>query len=332
MTSGVDLLLVPWDHDFSKEKYDGLFISNGPGDPTKCAATIAQLKLALQKDVPIFGICLGNQLLALAAGCQDLQDEVRQPRRQPAVHRHAHEPLLHHRAEPRLRGRRRVAARGVAAVLRQRQRRHQRGRSSTRPSPSSRCSSTPRRAPARPTPTSSSTCSCSSHPRARGRARMPCAVSPTIATTPKPRRDEVLLLGSGGLSIGQAGEFDYSGSQAIKALKEVRCRSILINPNIATVQTSAGHGRPRLLPAGDLRRRQGGHREGEARRHPPPVRRPDGAQLRRRALQLGRPREVQRARVLGTPASRRSSRPRTARSSRRSCARSTRRSRRATRP
>ena len=48
----------------------------------------------------------------------------------------------------------------------------------------------------------------------------------------------MLLLGSGGLSIGQAGEFDYSGSQALKALKELGIYSILINPNIATVQTS----------------------------------------------------------------------------------------------
>jgi len=51
---------------------------------------------------------------------------------------------------------------------------------------------------------------------------------------------KVLILGSGGLSIGQAGEFDYSGSQAIKALKEEKIQSILINPNIATVQTSKG--------------------------------------------------------------------------------------------
>ncbi|CUS10219.1 unnamed protein product [Tuber aestivum] len=48
----------------------------------------------------------------------------------------------------------------------------------------------------------------------------------------------VLVIGSGGLSIGQAGEFDYSGSQAIKALKEAGKKSILINPNIATIQTS----------------------------------------------------------------------------------------------
>lgn len=51
---------------------------------------------------------------------------------------------------------------------------------------------------------------------------------------------KVLILGSGGLSIGQAGEFDYSGSQAIKAMREENIVTILINPNIATVQTSLG--------------------------------------------------------------------------------------------
>ena len=51
---------------------------------------------------------------------------------------------------------------------------------------------------------------------------------------------KVLILGSGALKIGEAGEFDYSGSQALKALKEEGIRTILINPNIATVQTSEG--------------------------------------------------------------------------------------------
>lgn len=50
---------------------------------------------------------------------------------------------------------------------------------------------------------------------------------------------KILILGSGGLRIGQAGEFDYSGSQAIKALKQENIRTVLINPNIATVQTDA---------------------------------------------------------------------------------------------
>ncbi|MDY3783316.1 MAG: carbamoyl phosphate synthase large subunit, partial [Candidatus Cryptobacteroides sp.] len=51
---------------------------------------------------------------------------------------------------------------------------------------------------------------------------------------------KVLLLGSGALKIGQAGEFDYSGSQALKALREEGIETVLINPNIATVQTSEG--------------------------------------------------------------------------------------------
>ena len=51
---------------------------------------------------------------------------------------------------------------------------------------------------------------------------------------------KVLLLGSGALKIGEAGEFDYSGSQALKAMKEEGITTVLINPNIATVQTSEG--------------------------------------------------------------------------------------------
>jgi carbamoyl-phosphate synthase large subunit len=54
----------------------------------------------------------------------------------------------------------------------------------------------------------------------------------------KPKWKKILLLGSGAIRIGQAGEFDYSGSQAIKAIKEEGIKTILINPNIATIQTS----------------------------------------------------------------------------------------------
>ena len=55
---------------------------------------------------------------------------------------------------------------------------------------------------------------------------------------PRPDVRKVLIVGSGGLSIGQAGEFDYSGSQALKALREEGVDAVLINPNIATWQTS----------------------------------------------------------------------------------------------
>ncbi|MFH0817413.1 MAG: glutamine-hydrolyzing carbamoyl-phosphate synthase small subunit, partial [Candidatus Micrarchaeota archaeon] len=66
----VRLKIVPWDYDFNKEEYDGLFISNGPGDPTMCKKAIDNIKAAIAKKKPIFGICLGNQLLALAAGAK----------------------------------------------------------------------------------------------------------------------------------------------------------------------------------------------------------------------------------------------------------------------
>ena len=66
----------------------------------------------------------------------------------------------------------------------------------------------------------------------------------TLESANSSKRDlsicRVLLLGSGALKIGEAGEFDYSGSQALKALREEGIETILINPNIATVQTSEG--------------------------------------------------------------------------------------------
>ncbi|MFZ5940508.1 MAG: glutamine-hydrolyzing carbamoyl-phosphate synthase small subunit [Bacteroidota bacterium] len=62
------VIRVPWDYDISGEDYDGLFISNGPGDPKQCRATVNNLEKAFSSDRPIFGICLGNQLMALAAG------------------------------------------------------------------------------------------------------------------------------------------------------------------------------------------------------------------------------------------------------------------------
>jgi carbamoyl-phosphate synthase small subunit len=61
---------VPWNYDFSNEEYDGLVISNGPGDPTFCEATVENINKAVKNEKPIFGICMGNQLLSLAAGAK----------------------------------------------------------------------------------------------------------------------------------------------------------------------------------------------------------------------------------------------------------------------
>lgn len=66
----VELVRVPWNYDFNKLDYDGLFISNGPGNPDLCEEAVNHLKEALKKDKPIFGICMGNHLLAKAAGAK----------------------------------------------------------------------------------------------------------------------------------------------------------------------------------------------------------------------------------------------------------------------
>ncbi len=65
---GINVIRVPWDHDFNKEDADAVFLSNGPGDPKKCEMTILNLKKSLFGTRPVMGICLGNQLLALASG------------------------------------------------------------------------------------------------------------------------------------------------------------------------------------------------------------------------------------------------------------------------
>ena len=68
---GVTVIRVPWDYDFTNLSYDGLFISNGPGDPTLCYATVEHIRKTMQDThKPIFGICMGNQLLSRAGGAQ----------------------------------------------------------------------------------------------------------------------------------------------------------------------------------------------------------------------------------------------------------------------
>lgn len=62
------LIRVPWDYDFNQLEWDGLFISNGPGNPDHCQITVKHIQKALEGNKPICGICMGNQLLAKASG------------------------------------------------------------------------------------------------------------------------------------------------------------------------------------------------------------------------------------------------------------------------
>ena len=65
---GLTVIRVPWDYDVLAEDFDAVLVSNGPGDPAACATTIRNLKKVLELKKPVMGICLGHQLLALAAG------------------------------------------------------------------------------------------------------------------------------------------------------------------------------------------------------------------------------------------------------------------------
>lgn len=71
LNRGVYVIRVPWNYDFNNLKYDGLFLSNGPGDPDTCEAAVENIRKAMNNEkLPIFGICMGNQLLSKAGGAK----------------------------------------------------------------------------------------------------------------------------------------------------------------------------------------------------------------------------------------------------------------------
>ena len=68
LARNISVLRVPYDYDFSNENADGVLVSNGPGDPKMCKKTIENIKKVMQNGKPMLGVCLGSQILALAAG------------------------------------------------------------------------------------------------------------------------------------------------------------------------------------------------------------------------------------------------------------------------
>ena len=65
---GLEVIRVPWDYDFKELGYDGVLVSNGPGNPDRCQATVENIRRAMHNEKPVFGICMGHQLLAKAGG------------------------------------------------------------------------------------------------------------------------------------------------------------------------------------------------------------------------------------------------------------------------
>ncbi len=240
---GVEVIRVPWNYDFNQLDFDGLFLANGPGDPKQCGKTVEHIRTFLNnKNVrPLMGICLGNQLLARAAGGKTYKLKYghrshNQPVRQVGKNKcfitsqnHGYavdastlpsdwEPLFVNMNDDSNEGIRHKTNPWFSAQF------HPEA-----------CSG--------PTDTEwmfdefVSLLGAGSKEQGAGSL---ISQNNTLApcTSPLAPIKRVLLLGSGALKIGQAGEFDYSGAQALKALKEEGVKTVLINPNIATVQTS----------------------------------------------------------------------------------------------
>ena len=251
LSRGVEVMVVPWDYDFpalAGKDYDGLFISNGPGDPAMLSKTVQNIQAAMKEGrTPIFGICLGHQLLARAAGAKTLKmkfgnrghnipctnllsgkcyitsqnhgfavDSMSLPEGWEELFvnandgsnegiRHTSRPYFsvqfHPESTPGPRDTEFLFDVFISTILE----------------------------------------SIKSVDTLAKPVNFPGGtVEENDKMHPRVSVKKVLVLGSGGLSIGQAGEFDYSGSQAIKALKQEGIYTILINPNIATIQTSKG--------------------------------------------------------------------------------------------
>ncbi|EQC33624.1 carbamoyl-phosphate synthase (ammonia) [Saprolegnia diclina VS20] len=235
---GAEVKLVPWDHDIVSEMswYDGLFISNGPGDPAMLQHTVAQLESIIASDnvKPIFGICLGNQLLGRAAGADTYK--------LPFGNRGQNQPVNNLKT-----GQSYITAQNHGYALDGKKLPTEweelfvNGNDGTnegiihKTKPFFTAQFHPEHAGG---PTDTEFLFDTFLDAVRTKTTGPITSLVQRPPTTRPQFKKVLILGSGGLSIGQAGEFDYSGSQAIKALKEENIHTILINPNIASVQTN----------------------------------------------------------------------------------------------
>ncbi|RDW69846.1 carbamoyl-phosphate synthase [Coleophoma cylindrospora] len=248
---GVEVMVCPWDYDFpalAGKDYDGLFISNGPGDPAMMSKTVQHIRSALEENrTPIFGICLGHQLLARAAGATTKKMKFgNRGHNIPCTNMltgKCHITSQNHGFEVDTES---LPADWMELFVNANDGTNEGIRHMSRPYFSVQFHP-------------------ESTPGPRDTEYLFDVFIGTIMKTlddkklleapvefpggdaaeneklhPKVNVKKVLVLGSGGLSIGQAGEFDYSGSQAIKALKEEGIYTVLINPNIATIQTSKG--------------------------------------------------------------------------------------------
>ena len=245
---GIEVVRVPWDYDFNQLDFDGLFLANGPGDPEQCSKTVEHIRTFLNNETvrPCMGICLGNQLLAKAAGAKTYKLKYGHRSHNQPVQRvgttqcfitsqnHGYavdastlpsdwEPLFVNMNDGSNEGIRHKFNPWMSAQF------HPEACSGPVDTEFlfdefvAMLEPTPNPSPREGSLGTNSASKTNYAPLLSGGAG---------------GGSKVLILGSGALKIGQAGEFDYSGAQALKALKEEGIHSVLINPNIATVQTS----------------------------------------------------------------------------------------------
>ena len=239
---GVEVIRVPWDYDFNQLEFDGLFLANGPGNPDLCEVTVNHIRtfLANPQVRPCMGICMGNQLLSKAAGAHIYKLKYghrshNQPVRLVGTeqcfitsqnHGYAVDTTtLNQDWEPLFINMNDGSNEGI--------------RHKTNPWFSAQFHPEASSGPVDTEFLFDEFVALLNTPEASHESKLLKRKGDSeLQPIELPRK--VLLLGSGALKIGEAGEFDYSGSQALKALREEGIETVLINPNIATVQTSEG--------------------------------------------------------------------------------------------
>jgi carbamoyl-phosphate synthase large subunit len=231
----VTITRVPWDYDFTGMDYDGVFISNGPGDPKLCTPTIKNIQKVMETGKPIFGICLGNQLLSIAGGASTYKLKYgHRSHNQPVILAGTNRCFITSQNHGYATDNASLSADWEPLFLNLNDGTNEGIRHKTKPWFSAQFHP---EAASGPTDTDFLFDKFFEAISA-GKVDMTDLFKDEVITPAKPKK--VLMLGSGALKIGEAGEFDYSGSQALKALKEEGIETVLINPNIATVQTSEG--------------------------------------------------------------------------------------------